>query len=581
MNYFIKIPLFILLMFSLQESYSQDIETNKSKITEVVNGFTFYIHTVEKGQTIYSIKNVYGLTENQIYEYNPEAKDGIKVGQKLKLIKIETFVDMSASPKSKTPSPDKEFINHKIATGETIFGIAKQYNISIDELKIYNAELTENLKIGQSIKIPKNEIAETKNEEILPTNGRIEIKTKDEVETPNRISKTYKIALMMPFYSDAEGEINAENKYYMKEASSYQSFKFIQYYEGFLMAVDSLEKQGFKAEIYVYDTKADSTVTSEIIKMPEFKSLDIIFGPFYKRNLSIVVAEAAKYKIKVISPFSKSSDVERFTNLFVVVPSHEIELTQSIQFLIDSLPKSNISILYGHNPQQMEELFLLKSIIKEYAKAGKIDTNKIHTYDTKSGGLGSIISKLNSNGTNVIISLVTNEAYVSSFISQLNNLSKKYNIMLLGTEIQYNSFKTLEDEYLVNLHLTLSSASFVNYNQAYVQDFAHKFYAEYNTDPEKIAYQGFDQGYYFMSQLLNNGNNFTNKINDLAFEGLQSNFNFSKSAAGAWVNNYINIYQYNNYQLVDKKKILIPYIPLKTNTNEPLLENNENVIEQK
>lgn len=56
---------------------------------------------------------------------------------------------------------------HKIAKGETLYSLAKQYNVSLDEIYGANEELTDNVKVGQKIKIPTKtvEIAEAKLEE--------------------------------------------------------------------------------------------------------------------------------------------------------------------------------------------------------------------------------------------------------------------------------------------------------------------------------------------------------------------------------------------------------------------------------
>src|ERR1700753_2293036 len=56
-----------------------------SKNTQVINGKKYYIHKVEKGQSLYGIAKIYGLDLNTLIVENPEAIDGIKSGQELKI----------------------------------------------------------------------------------------------------------------------------------------------------------------------------------------------------------------------------------------------------------------------------------------------------------------------------------------------------------------------------------------------------------------------------------------------------------------------------------------------------------------
>ncbi len=62
---------FLLLISSA--IYSQDVV--KSTVIEKVDGKDYYIHTVNKGESIWKIASAYGLTTNDIILNNPEAKE--------------------------------------------------------------------------------------------------------------------------------------------------------------------------------------------------------------------------------------------------------------------------------------------------------------------------------------------------------------------------------------------------------------------------------------------------------------------------------------------------------------------------
>jgi hypothetical protein len=131
----------------------------------------------------------------------------------------------------------------------------------------------------------------------------------------------------------------------------------------------------------------------------------------------------------------------------------------------------------------------------------------------------------------------------------------------MGSEDRWKKFKTLENEYLVNLKLLLVSPGFIDYRQNDVQIFTHKFHDEYNADPNMMAFKGFDQAYYFLSLLNSFGSNFTPCMKHLRIRTLQNNYDFVQTSYGIWANTYANIYQYYDYQLIDKKRNLTQWVP--------------------
>ncbi|GIZ08809.1 LysM peptidoglycan-binding domain-containing protein [Flavobacterium sp. UMI-01] len=109
-------------------------------------GFTVFAqqktteHTVAKGETISKIAALYNVKSKDIYELNPEAKNGIKFNTKL-------LIPVGASKGTTS-------LVHEVLAKETLYGISKQYNVTVDELYQANPNLEETgLKVGQKINI--------------------------------------------------------------------------------------------------------------------------------------------------------------------------------------------------------------------------------------------------------------------------------------------------------------------------------------------------------------------------------------------------------------------------------------------
>ncbi|MBC5834707.1 LysM peptidoglycan-binding domain-containing protein [Flavobacterium sp. F372] len=98
-------------------------------------------HTVRKGESLYSISKKYKVSVSQLEELNPTAKKGLDVNAVLKI----------------SEKKDVEVLEHEVVAKETLFGLSKKYNISIEKLKQLNPSIeSEGLKIGQVVRLSKS-----------------------------------------------------------------------------------------------------------------------------------------------------------------------------------------------------------------------------------------------------------------------------------------------------------------------------------------------------------------------------------------------------------------------------------------
>jgi LysM repeat protein len=113
-------------------------------------------HKIQKGETAYFIAQKYKVSIDEIYKLNPESQSGIQDNQVLK-------IPVHSTEKQNQKQP----ITHIVAAKETLYGISKQYKVTVDAIQNANAEiLASGLQIGQeliipehSVNLPKTEIA--------------------------------------------------------------------------------------------------------------------------------------------------------------------------------------------------------------------------------------------------------------------------------------------------------------------------------------------------------------------------------------------------------------------------------------
>lgn len=126
----------------------------------------YIYHTVVKGDTPFNLSKRYNTTIDIIYQLNPTAELGIKIGQVLKIpsgiVETEPVMVGTDSINGTTPtdSAEQKYLLHIVRKKETLFGIAAQYKVSKEEIEAVNPTLENNqIQPGEALKIPINAIA--------------------------------------------------------------------------------------------------------------------------------------------------------------------------------------------------------------------------------------------------------------------------------------------------------------------------------------------------------------------------------------------------------------------------------------
>ena len=117
-----------------------------------IEGKYYYIHIVRKGETLYSISKAYNVNQIEIAMENPDIYLGLQVDQALKIPIKESQHGILGDDQ------DENYIYHVVRKKETLFGLSRKYEISIQDIIEANPEVEEGLKISQVVLIPKKRV---------------------------------------------------------------------------------------------------------------------------------------------------------------------------------------------------------------------------------------------------------------------------------------------------------------------------------------------------------------------------------------------------------------------------------------
>jgi LysM repeat protein/ABC-type branched-subunit amino acid transport system substrate-binding protein len=450
-----------------------------SNVTEKINGKEYYIHTIKKGQTLYMISKAYGVDVNDIIRENPEVKEGIRADQKIRI------------PTGRQDEPQK--------------------------------------------KQPKNPPAEKK--EIVPVPQPVEEPVVPCGQETSGKKKVYNVALMIPLYLNEVTGMDVENLPSNPE-EDYAPLRFIQFYEGVRIALDSLQKTGLSIRLYTYDVDKDTVKTRRLLKNPDLKEMDLIIGLLYNKNFQIVSDFADKNDISIVNPISERTQIiANHPEVFKVMPSTGSQYSELADVFKSKFPESNILIVRNGQYRDKDAAATLNS----ECGSRQIDSRIVEGY-------GAAIDKLSKDRENVIVIFSESKAYALDLITKINELRNDYRITLVGLP-RWDKIEGLESDYLVNLRVHMMAPDFIDYDDPGVKRFVKEFQARYKTDPDPLAFQGFDIANYFLNALNKYGHNFGRCIPDFRMKSLQTDFHFIQSKGNGFENRHWEIYEYDNYRL--------------------------------
>jgi len=512
------------LIWLLASSFGVSAQLDSSK-TFVENDVTFMYYKVVKGKTLYSISKETKISQDSLILFNPFLKDGVKTGAEIKIPIKQKKTKRAAS------------IEHTVKAKETEFRIAKKYGLSIADLKAMNPELENGLKAGMVLQInpasgsrpPKEEnqqVIEIKKDSIPLKEKSKGKKTKQCDIQEERLQKNeVNIAILLPLFIGVSEEINSKSKI------------GLDFYAGAKMALDSLNKAGLHAQVFLYDTQNDSLKITEIINKPAFKFMDLIIGPLYTSAFKPVADFAKENNITILSPFAQSESIlKNNKHVLKFTPDNKTMISKAVNQLSVNNKNAVFTLVYTKNEA---DRILADSIKSSYLKLTGKDINTVEFT-----GVAELAEQLLEANENFVIFPSTIQIQVIDFTVRLNNARLGKRITLVGLN-EWNAYENIDFDLLNNLNFVYATQMHNNYEEAKNVAFRSNFKAEFKIEPSQYAFQGFDVTHFAAIQLKLYGKSFNECLPQLPiYCGFNSCYSFQQlSEENGYLNSYINVLQ--------------------------------------
>jgi LysM repeat protein len=131
---------------------------------EIERSGNFILHTVEKGQTAWFISRKYDVDVKDIFEHNVGAEEQLTVGS---IIRVPA---KDKDPDTEDPQDEGNFIFHKVQPGNTLYSLARKFNVTVDNIIENNPALKNGTLLpGTMVRIPRTPDSEKQKESLQET----------------------------------------------------------------------------------------------------------------------------------------------------------------------------------------------------------------------------------------------------------------------------------------------------------------------------------------------------------------------------------------------------------------------------
>ncbi|TGY38290.1 LysM peptidoglycan-binding domain-containing protein [Bacteroides caecimuris] len=506
---------------------------------ESQKGETF--HTIQAGETLYKLTSMYNVSAKDICEANPGlSAENFRLGQ---VILIPQKKEEQTAAVVQTPTEQSTIQGpvvprckdmHKVKRKETIFSVSREYGISEQELIDANPELKKGMKKGQFLCIPypaATTVQPTKKEDpyaVPPSNSEL---FRNNKETPQKLS-TIKAALLLPFQ---------EHK------------RMVEYYEGFLMAVDSLKRTGVSLDLYVYDSGKDISTLNTILAKNEMKSMNIIFGPMHQNQIKPLSDFAKKNDIRLVIPFSQKGE-EVFNNpaVFQINTPQSYLYSEVYEHFTRQFPNANVIFIEPSSADKEKTEFI--NGLKQELKSKGIPMRTVSESATKETLKGT----LRNDKENIFIPTSGSNVLLIKALPQLTLLVRENpteKIHLFGypewqtyTRDHLESFFELDVYFYSSFYTNTLFPAAVQFTNAY-----HKWYSkDLASKYPNYAMLGFDTGFFFLKGLSLYGSELENNLTKMNLTPIQTGFKFQRvNNWGGFINKKVFFIRFTkNFELV-------------------------------
>ena len=426
---------------------------------------------------------------------------------------------------------------HEVKRKETIFGIARENGLTVQELIDANPEMNApgyELKKGDIIKIPYPKGQEPKDNVDVMAETPVNNKSAGKDDMRHR---AIRIGVMLPLHVE-----NGDGK------------RMVEYYRGVLMACDSLKANGISTDVRAWNVPENADIRTTLLE-DHVADRDLIIGPLYTKQLKPLADYALKNDIKVLIPFSiNSNEVYDNGNLFQVYQNGNT-LNEAYSFRYYQRYKDYHTILIDCNDTTSTKGGFTSALRRKLEQEGQV-----YSITNIRSSEAMFKKCFSTTQPNVVVLNTSRSQELNVVFAKLNGLLMTnpelkisvfgYTEWLMYTRQHLDNFYKFDVCVPTTYYMDQLSPKTARFKQKYRWNF-HQDMQNYHA---KYAATGFDHAFFMIKGMHLYGDKFTGASGMVGYTPFQTPLNFERIGNGGMMNRMVMFVHYMPEQRVETIK---------------------------
>lgn len=410
---------------------------------------------------------------------------------------------------------------YQVKKKDTLYGIAKKYNISVDALIEANPEMKVDgfeLKKGSYVCIPYAASGTSGQTSATP------VRTLIQTASRQFSGKTVRVGVMLPLH-DVDGD----------------GRRMTEFYRGMLMACDSLRAEGMNIDIHAWNVNIDADITN-FIKQPGAAKCDIIFGPLYSKQVHALAEFCKARDIQMVIPFSiTGDDVSMYKQIFQVYQTNDRQTNNSIETFLKLFPKCHPVFIDCNDKTSTKGNFT-------FGLRTRLESHNIGYGITNIGSSDDVFAKqFSQNSQNIVILNTGRSPELTLALNKLailkaNNPTLK--IKLFGYT-EWMMYLGIDEAKFHEFDTYIPSTFYYNPASPRTQSLTRSYRQWFKTDMQnalpRFALTGYDYAQFFLRGFAKYGKAFRGVRNQNSWKAVQAPLRFKQVGAAGMQNDFFQL----------------------------------------
>lgn len=314
----------------------------------------------------------------------------------------------------------------------------------------------------------------------------------------------YRVDVLMRLHLD---ESIVDNKVIYKTKLPSKLVPSLLFYEGMLLAIDTLSKKGYSFDVHVHDITNPYTTPEMLIQTGALDGTDLLIGTVQSTDIPEIADFAKRNEVNFVSVLSPSdADITNNPYFIMIQPTLEVHCNEIKDRLYERYGNIKPIMLYRKNTPVDAEAYGYLKVGKEY---GYVEHN-CDVFPTK----GDLERYFVAGAKNVVVLPIVNSAYAVKFLKALEDWFPDYSFDVWGMP-SWNNMPSLKNATAFpNSAIYLTHPFYFDNSTGYGKALSQKYAEQFGDEtPNELVYRGYEMLHWYVDLLKKHGRIFNPNIN--------------------------------------------------------------------